>query len=216
MAALEPFKDHDIAGCKIIITKAGDGLSEALGLKPVSFDFGDDVYAIWHGKIGKIGFVPLKDNPDFLDIVYTAPTEEIAMVTEAEVRQLLDGHMARVRAAKEAAGEVTMHLPGTLPNTDEAHHLAVHHESGMHASGLVEGCGYCDQEAEAAAEENDGFEYPTPDGPGQQSDADRLEADFLAATGLPNTPSGEEVGSEPVGGTVHDMGSAKPRRSRAK
>lgn len=151
--ALSPFDGRDVLRSTIAITKAGDGLSEAMKIAPQEFHHGERVFVVLETTVGKVRFDPIKDT-EALSRVHVLEAGLSTIVSEALVREVLDSQAETIRLAQEAAAGIKR-LPW---DGDEEAAVVAAHEEGEHASGLVEGCPACDEEqnaseAEAAAAE---------------------------------------------------------------
>lgn len=101
--SLKPFEDHDVRGAKVIITKAGDGLSDALSLDPESYDLHEQVYFILRGEVQKVRYESVTPSSSDLNRVHIVVTQEIARADADDVAALLETATDRVRLAKEEA-----------------------------------------------------------------------------------------------------------------
>lgn len=92
------FEGDQIARSTVKITKAGDGLSDALKVEPVVFHRGDTVYFVLRGKVRYAAFPPEKK--DSADVVrqHIIDTVDIAIVQEADVAKMLEENAKRVQA----------------------------------------------------------------------------------------------------------------------
>ena len=133
---LGEFEGDPVLGTTIKITKAGDGLSKALSVKPQNLHKGDVVHVVLETVVGPIGFVPVKDT-DGVQRVHTLETGRATVIDGSLVAEMLD---EQDRKLEEAAGITRLPI-----------HLQEAHDRGEHADGLVEGCPACDEEAELAA-----------------------------------------------------------------
>jgi hypothetical protein len=103
----DDFEGDRIARSTVKITKAGDGLSDALKIEPVVFHRGDTVYFVLKGKVRYAAFPPEKK--DSADVVrqHIIDTEDIAIVDEAAVAKLLaDNHDRVQRGLDSIAGQM--------------------------------------------------------------------------------------------------------------
>lgn len=108
MSDLTEFEGADVTGSRIVITKAGDGLSDALKVEPVELHKGEIVHFILRGRVRKIGFPPAhveKGEPS-VDCVreHVIDTLDIVLVDEAQVGRALDENRERVKRALESVG----------------------------------------------------------------------------------------------------------------
>lgn len=159
-ARLQPFDGRDVLRTSIAITRAGDGLSEALRIDPREFHHGEVVHVVLECVVTKVDFRPIDpkdpDGPLVRSHTLSAGT---ATVVDAD---LVSDHLAKQRdriqkAREEAAG--IQRIPGTEPegwgdDDVDVEALGEEHALGQHAIGLVPGCEACEAEAAAEAEEN--------------------------------------------------------------
>lgn len=104
------FESQPITGSSIVITKAGDGLSDALKVDPVELHHGETVYFVLRGKVRSIGFPPetVRQGIPSKNLVrqHTIDTTDIAIVEEAAVAQMLADAADRVqRGLDSIAGQ---------------------------------------------------------------------------------------------------------------
>ena len=97
---LSRFEGHDVVGTTIQITKAGDGLSAALKIDPVEYEHGERVHVVLDGVIGKVQFVPSKDNPDALIRVHTLEAETVTVVDGSKVKSVLNAQRKKFEEAE--------------------------------------------------------------------------------------------------------------------
>jgi hypothetical protein len=145
---LAAFEDDDVREVAVKITRAGDGLSEALKVSPVALHRGDEVFYVLRGRVAKITFEEVKPGSDDLRRVHVIVTQDIVEVDGADVSAILK-HAQDVirRKLEEASGQVPLTDPsGVTPFedlTDAEQALYIAHGSGGHAGGPVEGCPRC-------------------------------------------------------------------------
>jgi hypothetical protein len=107
MPAIDKFEGDRIARSTVKITKAGDGLSDALKIEPVVFHRGDIVYFVLKGKVRYAAFPPEKKDSDDVVRQHVIDTEDIAIVSEAEVAAMLQANRERVQTALDSmAGQM--------------------------------------------------------------------------------------------------------------
>lgn len=103
---LGKFERRPVRKSSIKITKAGDGLSEALKFEPVALHVDDEVYFVLRGKVGKVQFGKVAADDDDLARVHTVETIEITSVEKGDVEALLkaaDERLAAKRLAESLA-----------------------------------------------------------------------------------------------------------------
>lgn len=99
------FEGDEIVGSSIKITKAGDGLSDALAIDPVTFHRGDVVYFVLQGKVRYAAFPPEKKDSERLLRQHIIDTTDIAIVSEADVAALLQANRARIETGLQALAD---------------------------------------------------------------------------------------------------------------
>lgn len=110
--ALGEFEGNPIARSSVKITKAGDGLSDALKVDPVVLHRGDEVYFVLRGKVRYVAHPPEKKDSVAVVRQHIIDTEDIAIVQEAEVAKLLEANRDRVqRALDSLAGQMKIGDP---------------------------------------------------------------------------------------------------------
>lgn len=107
MADLTPFEGREVLRTSIAITRAGDGLSEALKVEPREFHHGETVYVVLECTVAKVQHVPLDKDDPFgpLTRVHTLAAGTATIVDE----ELVQAHIAEqaernLRAREEEAG----------------------------------------------------------------------------------------------------------------
>jgi hypothetical protein len=97
---LEPFEGQDVIASRIQITKAGDGLSEALKVDPGAFPLGAEVYVVLKCHVGKVNHVEVKDTPA-LQRVHTFEAQAATIVDKELVGGLVDAQVELIRKRRE-------------------------------------------------------------------------------------------------------------------
>lgn len=104
MGNLPKFEGRDVIRSAVQITKAGDGLSDALKMAPEALHYGDEVWFVLRGEVTKVNHVPASAGSEEMARVHVITTQEIARVEEADVGRLLaqarDAHKRRVEEAQ--------------------------------------------------------------------------------------------------------------------
>ena len=111
MHDLTPFDDREVARTSLAITRAGDGLSEALKVAPREFHHGDTVYVVLECTCTRVQFVPFdRDDPSGpLTRVHTLAAGTATIVDEELVRSHISEQAERnLRAREEEAGIIRM------------------------------------------------------------------------------------------------------------
>lgn len=150
---LPDFEGRPVIQAAMRITKVGDGLSEALKLAPVALHHDDEVFLVLKARVTQVNHKPIAAEEEHLTRVHTVEGIETAIVTEADVADLLAVAGERVVQAKEEARRAEEREAGILDLDDAG--LLEEHEAGNHAD-LVEGCPECDAERDAEAAESKG------------------------------------------------------------
>lgn len=151
---LGTFEGLPILDITVAITKAGDGLSNALKANPHRFPKGSRTLLLLEVEAGAVAHKPAKDADAWIE-VRTLEAVGVAFVPKTlapEVTRLITETNERVKEAIERERGVNR-----LP-VGEA--FAKAHDAGDHASGLVPGCPTCQEEADAMADEA-GDNWPT-------------------------------------------------------
>lgn len=115
---LPSFENHQVVRSAVKITRAGDGLSEALKLEPQALQHGDEVFFVLRGEVTQVTHRPAsKEESDILARVHVVEAREIALVDGSEVEHLFASERTRLKKLKDAA-ESRAPLPG-LDGEDE-------------------------------------------------------------------------------------------------
>lgn len=115
---LPSFENHQVVRSAVKITRAGDGLSEALKLEPQALQHGDEVFFVLRGEVTQVTHRPAsKEESDILARVHVVEAREIALVHGSEVEHLFASERTRLKKLKDAA-ESRAPLPG-LDGEDE-------------------------------------------------------------------------------------------------
>jgi hypothetical protein len=153
MSKLPAFEGVSVNKSTLRLTKAGDGLSDALKLEPIALHHGDRVHLVLEGVVTQVNHRPdgkVEDGEiNELTRMHTVEAVDIAIVDEDDVAELLARNRERIKLAKDAAEGVTR-LP-LDDDTPEQQALRVQHENEAHADGIVDGCPLCETETLAEA-----------------------------------------------------------------
>lgn len=121
--ALPKFDKREVIKSEIAVRKAGDGLSEAVGIDPVAFHIGEKVYVVLETEVTAVDHRPVPKT-DVLARKHVLTTETATVVDGAMVEEVLAKQRERIEAArleaqreKEAAAGV-QRVPGTEPWAD--------------------------------------------------------------------------------------------------
>lgn len=102
---LEPFEGAEVIGAGIQVTKAGDGLSEALGIEPQAFHLGERLYVVLEVEVAKIRYEEVKDT-SALRRLHTLEAKGATFVDASLVSDLVDAQREAILKAKEAAAGI--------------------------------------------------------------------------------------------------------------
>lgn len=97
--ALEPFEKKPVIKCEVKITKAGDGLSDALQVDPVEMHVNERVFFVLEAEVGQVQFVRMSPAGNDLRRVHVLVTQRITQVDGADVSAYLDDAEQHVRRA---------------------------------------------------------------------------------------------------------------------
>lgn len=121
MGDLGEFQGKPIVASKVVVKKAGDGLTKPLAAEPRSFMSGERVPMLLWGTWGSIGFDPTKEGHGFVQ-VHDFDTEEAAVLDHIDPlvleemlmdqrRKVSDWEHEQRRVAEEAKGIVPVPFP---------------------------------------------------------------------------------------------------------
>jgi hypothetical protein len=125
---LEVYEGRKVMGAGVRITKAGDGLSDAMDLAPEMLPYGSTVYFVVRGEVTQVNHRRMPKT-DHLMRVHTVEAIEVARVDGPAIEELLDAEAERIadlkrvdaerraveeeeRLAAEEAEAGIQHLPG--------------------------------------------------------------------------------------------------------
>lgn len=149
-ADLSTIHTGEVREVAVQITKAGDGLSDALKVNPIALDHGDEVFYLLRGRVSQVKFTEVKPGSEDLVRVHVIVTQDITQVPEdLAVPVLRDAQVGLRKQLDEIAGRAQLPLGdegGVVPfeamsETQKRHYID--HGNGRHASGPVEGCPLC-------------------------------------------------------------------------
>lgn len=101
MSDLPDFEGSAVRRSTVKITKAGDGLSEALKIAPMAYHHGDEVFFVLRGLVTQVNHVPVSPADSDLVRVHTLVTQEITEVAADDVEVFLANANERLRLARE-------------------------------------------------------------------------------------------------------------------
>lgn len=97
---LKKFEGLDVIGAAMKITRAGDGLSEALQLSPKAYKKGEKVTLLLEGTVDSITHKGIKDADAWLR-VHVLRTERIVEVPLADAEAYFDAEETRLAALRD-------------------------------------------------------------------------------------------------------------------
>lgn len=103
---LPDYEGREVVHASMKITRAGDGLSEALQLAPVALHHGDEVHLVLKGRVIDVQHPLLKstdDDEDRLVRKHVVETQEITIVDEDDVEAALNQAAERLADLRDAA-----------------------------------------------------------------------------------------------------------------
>lgn len=115
---LSPFEGRDVVQTTVKITKAGDGLSEALGIDPAEYHLGDRVVIVLDTVVDRVRYLPVKDT-EVLTREHSFKTDGATVIDRDLVAAALDAQADRIAVAKEA-GKGVQRLDFTDDQTGDA------------------------------------------------------------------------------------------------
>lgn len=99
------FEGDEVVASSVKITKAGDGLSDALEIDPLVFHRGEEVFFVLRGKVRHVAFPPKKKGDSRVVRQHIIDCEDVAIVPEEAVAQLLVDERDRVKRALDSLAE---------------------------------------------------------------------------------------------------------------
>jgi hypothetical protein len=105
---LSKFERRPVTRAAVKITRAGDGLSEAMRLEPEALNYDDEVFFVLRGVVEKITHEPNDSRKDRGNMVrvHVIRTTEVARVQGDDVKELLAREADRVARLREAEAGV--------------------------------------------------------------------------------------------------------------
>lgn len=115
------FEGVEVISSSMKITKAGDGLSEALHLAPIAYHHGDEVFVVLKGTIRQVNHRPFDKDDQRLVRQHTLETDAITIVAEDDVQAALNAAAELLADLRDqAAGrEPLPGLKGAGKNDDD-------------------------------------------------------------------------------------------------
>ncbi len=147
---LPPFEGDEVREVSIKITRAGDGLSDALKVAPLALHRGDEVFYLLRGLVSQVNHKEVKPGSDDLVRVHVIVTQDITEV-DADLAEPI------IRRAKDVIRRKLDEASGIVPlfaanddgimayedMTEDQRVLWTQHNAGVHADGPREGCPRC-------------------------------------------------------------------------
>ena len=99
-ANLPPFEGRQVIRSTMQLTKAGDGLSNAVRLEPRALHHDDEGYLLVKYRVTKVNHEAVKDT-DALSRVHTLETLEVAIVEDEDVDDLMAAQLERRRRRED-------------------------------------------------------------------------------------------------------------------
>ena len=99
MAAIARFEGDEVLGTKVKITRAGDGLSQALEIEPEVLKQRSVVYVVLECTVGRVAFDPVKDASKGVNRVQTLIDGTATMVAGELVKDVLEEQRLKNEAA---------------------------------------------------------------------------------------------------------------------
>lgn len=136
---LEPFHGMPVNRCAVQITKAGDGLSDALKVDPIELNIGERVFYVLEGEVGQVKFRRIHPASNELERVAVITTQRITAVDGADVGAYLDDAEQHVRRALAEISDDQTTLDDELAEREAAAKAAESNGAGGdEVSGLVD------------------------------------------------------------------------------
>lgn len=98
--SLTPFENHDVVGTSIKVTKAGDGLSDALKVEPAEYELDEKVYVLLETTVADVHFPPSKDNADARIRVHVLKAGLATVVPDSKAQPMLAAQRKKLEAAE--------------------------------------------------------------------------------------------------------------------
>lgn len=136
--ALEPFEKKPVIKCEVKITKAGDGLSDALQVDPVEMHVNDRVFFVLEAEVGSIQFVRMSPAGNDLRRVHVLVTQRITQVDGADVSAYLDDAEQHVRRALAEISDDQRTLDDAASEKAEAEAAAAEAKAATNGHGAVD------------------------------------------------------------------------------
>lgn len=134
---LDPFEEKPVNRCAVKITKAGDGLSDALKVDPLELHIGDRVFYVLEGEVGQVLFRRIHPASNELERVHVVITQRITAVDGADVQAYLDDAEQHVKRALAEISDDQITMDDEMANRAAANGSAGE-DDGDEVSNLVQ------------------------------------------------------------------------------
>lgn len=104
---LPSFEGKQVVAAAVKITRAGDGLSEALKVAPEALHDGDEVWFVLKGEVTQVTHRRIAKAEGLLARVHVVEAREIVKVDGVAVLDLMKAEQERILLLKEEAAGVT-------------------------------------------------------------------------------------------------------------
>jgi hypothetical protein len=96
---LQPFEKKPVIRAEVKITKAGDGLSDALKVDPIELHVNDRVFFVLEAEVDAVQFKRMTAGGSDMTRVHVLATQRITQVDGADVKAYLDDAEQHLRRA---------------------------------------------------------------------------------------------------------------------
>lgn len=119
---LNRFENQDVLAATIRVTKAGDGLTDALGVDPTEYQLHDRVYVVLETTVAKVTYEDQPKANNALRRVHVLATENAAIIDPDSVADALAETKRKiaVKREEEEAAKGVIKLPGTSLKDESA------------------------------------------------------------------------------------------------
>lgn len=165
---LGSYQRKKVQSTVVKITKAGDGLSEALSIEPVNLPINGKVYVLLECEVEQHAHKRVRTRgrnaavvPNLVQLIQTLEAQTVTLVDADLAKAPIEAQRQRIAEARAAAEAEAARED---PEDDEATVLTRQHFAGAHSNGLRPGCPQCDLDAAAKAAEDGEPAPPSEDG----------------------------------------------------
>lgn len=99
--ALPKFERQPVVRSAVKITRAGDGLSEAMRLAPEALSLGDEVWFVLKGEVTRVAHERAPKDDTVLVRVHTVTASDVALVEKGAVQEVLLAEQDRIARLRE-------------------------------------------------------------------------------------------------------------------